>query len=361
VTGRRRSFGFGIVGCGGAAAAVARVLDGARGAALVATLDRDPARAEALAAAHGATAHRTLPGLLADPLVDVVYVALPHDRLAPTAVAALDAGRHVLVEKPAATTAEGIRAMRAGAGRAECRVAVLFELRHVATVAAATRIVRSGALGPLRAIRIVTRIDKPPTYWASGPTGAVVDPWRASLSRAGGGVLLMNAIHHLDLVRAITALEPLRIAALTSAGVPDVEVEDAAVATIAWSDGVLGSLAAAAHAPGALDGETIEIDGDEGTLRLGDPYAARPTLDWFTRGRAQRADGGRWRTLKPRPIDPFRAAIAAFLDALEEGREPVPGLADADIALATVLAAYRSARTGRFEAVRTALAPGRSS
>ena len=354
MTNDRSPLGFAIVGCGGAARDISRGIDLAEGAHLVAVHDREPSHAAALAAGRTATVHTTLAALLRDPRVDVVCIALPHDRLAPTAVTALRAGRHVVVEKPAATDARGIRAIRDEALRANRSVGVMFDLRKVPTVASARRLVEAGALGRLRAIRITTMIDKPADYWASGPTGAVRDPWRASRARAGGGVVLMNAIHQIDLVRAITHLEPLRVAGLTTAGVPGVEVEDAAVATIAWSDDVLGSLVAAAHAPGAASAETIDVDGDEGALRLGDLYQPRPELAWFRRGSAagEAATADAWLRERPTPADPFASTIAGFVDAIRAGRPPVPGLPDADVALATVLALYRSARSGRFETVR---------
>jgi predicted dehydrogenase len=269
-------------------------------------------------------------------------------------VRALRAGRHVVVEKPAAIDARGMRAIREAAARAERSVGVMFELRQVVTVARARELVQSGALGRVRSIRIRTLIDKPADYWSSGPTGAVRDPWRSSLARAGGGVVLMNSIHQLDLVRAITGLEPLRVAGLAVAGVPGVEVEDAAVATMAWSGDVVGSLVANAHAPGATSAETIEIDGDDGALRLGDPYAPRPELHWFRRPASTRSprEDATWQRERPPAADPFATTIAGFADAIQHGRPPVPGLADADVALATVLALYRSARSGRFERVR---------
>jgi len=269
-------------------------------------------------------------------------------------VTALCAGRHVLVEKPGATSAAGVRSIRDAAASNDRRVGVMLELRNVATVGAARELVANGAVGRLRAVRIRTLIDKPPSYWSSGPTGAVQDSWRASRARAGGGVVLMNTIHQLDLVRAISGLEPLRVAGAIAAGVPGVDVEDVAAATVEWSDGVIGSIVAAAHAPGATDEETIEIDADAGALRLGDPYAERPTLRWLSRASNAAPDAAphEWHTITMSPTNPFAATIAAFVDAIRTDRPPVPGLAEVDVALATVLALYRSARTGRFETVR---------
>ena len=164
--------------------------------------------------------------------------------------------------------------------------------------------------------------------------------------------MLMNGVHQLDLARAITGLEARKVAAFTSNGVPGVEVEDAAVAVVDWEDGVIGSLVAAAHAPGAAADETIEIDGEAGALRLGDPYAERPVLDRFLRHPVGDDPAGRWLRFEPSPVDPWIAAVDAFATAIRAGVGPVPGIDEADAALAIVLAIYRSARTGQFEAVR---------
>ena len=347
---------FGIVGCGGAAVDVARAIDAVAGATVIAVHDRDPARAQAIGGPRGATVHRTLRGLLADTTVDAVYVALPHDRLAATAVEALRAGHHVLVEKPVATRLASIATVRAASVASDRRVGVVFELRHVPTVVEATRLVRAGSIGRVRSIRIRTLIDKPASYWSSGPTGTVLDAWRASLRRSGGGVVLMNAIHQLDLVRVITGFDARRVAALATAGVDGVEVEDTAAAVIDYGEGVAGSLAAAAHAPGYRDAETIEIDGDDGAIRLGDPYETSPTIESFVRRRPDDPEPdeivGRWVRSTPPAVDPWVVTVAAFVDAIRDGREPEPGIDDAEIALATVLAIYRSARTGRFVPVR---------
>jgi len=144
---------------------------------------------------------------------------------------------------------------------------------------------------------------------------------------------------------------------LTTAGVAGVEVEDAATAVIDYADGVVGSLVAAAHAPGYRDAETIEIDGDQGAIRLGDPYETSPTIDSFIRRRPDDREPedetvGRWVRSTPPPVDPWVATVAAFVDAIRDDREPAPGIDDAELALATVLAIYRSARTGRFVSVR---------
>jgi UDP-N-acetyl-2-amino-2-deoxyglucuronate dehydrogenase len=338
-----RPLGLGIVGCGGAAVDVVRSLAGSTSVRVVAVHDREPAPAADLAARTGASLHSGLGDLLADPAVEAVYVALPHDLLAATAIAVLRSARHVLVEKPLATSRAGLEEVRAAAAEAGRAVGVMFELRHVPTVAAVADLVGSGALGRIRMIRIQTLIDKPPAYWTSGSTGRVADRWRASALRAGGGVVLMNAIHQLDLVRVMTGREVVRVGAEVAAGIDGVDVEDVAAATLRFDDGAVGSLVASAHAPGASAGETIEIDGTGGALRLGDPYASSPRLDLFLRAATGDHPAGRWIAIEPPVIDPWAAALDDFARALRAGRPPAPGLDDAEAALATVLAIYESA------------------
>ncbi len=344
--------GLGIVGCGGAALDVVRAVAGSSSVRIVAVHDRDRARAEDLARRCGGRIQPDLDSLLSDPAVDAVYVALPHDLLAPTTVTALGHGRHVLAEKPLAVDRPGIASVRAAALAAGRSVGVLFELRFVVTVQAATDLVRSGALGAIRQVRIRTLIDKPPAYWSSGPTGRVTDPWRASRARAGGGVVLMNAIHQLDLVRSIIGQEVVRVAAETEAGSAAVEVEDVAAATLRFADGAIGSLVASAHAPGASAGETIEIDGTNGALRLGDPYANPPRLELYLRDPHLGHPGGSWIDITPPAVDPWVTAVEAFADALLFGQPPNPGIDAAEAALATVLALYESAVHRTVVAVR---------
>jgi predicted dehydrogenase len=346
---------FGIVGCGGAAVAIARAIDASDRAIVHGVHDRDPGHAAALAGPRRAIVHESLRHLLADESIDAVYVALPHDRLTATAIAALRAGRHVLVEKPVAIRAADLDRIRAAATAARRSVGVVLELRFVPTVLEAERLVTAGAIGPLRMVRVRTLIDKPATYWTSGPTGLVADAWRASRRRAGGGVVLMNTIHQLDLVRAITGRRVTRAAAVVAMGAPGVEVEDVAVAALELEGGLPASLAAAAHAPGAIDAETIELDGTDGALRLGDPYAPQPRLQVFLRRPPDGRPAGQWTDVATPPGDPWRATIEGFVDAVEGGRDPVPGLDDAAAALEAVLAVYRSARTGRFERTRSTL------
>jgi predicted dehydrogenase len=339
--------GLGIVGCGTAALDVVAAVTRVRTLRIVAVHDRDPERAADVAGRAGVPVHAELAGLLADRRVDAVYVALPHYLLAPTAIEVLRSGRHVLVEKPLATSLDGLRAVREAATTADRRVGVMFQLRFTPAVSAATDLVRGGAIGRARLVRIRTLIDKPATYWESGWAGIVPDRWRATRDRAGGGILIMNTIHQLDAVRAVTGVNVERVSGEIATRTAGVDVEDEAVATLRFDDGALGAIVASAHAPGAAHAETIEIEGDEGTLRIPDLYVEGAALELYLRRPWNDLVPDRWLALPTGALDPRGVLLEGFAQSVAAARDPVPGLDEALAALATVLAIYESAESGR--------------
>lgn len=338
--------GVGIIGCGGAAFNVCGALDGLIGVHVVATHDRNEQSAIALAAPRHATVHHSVESLVADARVDIVYVALPHNLLAPVAMQALTAGRHVLVEKPMALSVEDVRELGDQARRKNLRLGVFFELREVAPVRVARQLIADGAIGDVRAVRIQTIIDKPQSYWASGPSGYTVDHWRASAAQAGGGVVLMNSIHQLDLVRYITGLEVKRVAGVVGTLMAAVEVEDTGSATLTFDNGAIGTLAASAHSHGAKSQERIELDGRRGRLDLPDPYGAGNVRLFL----AEDWNGypvGEWIDVPTPARDSYVAMVKGYIDAVTSGDDAPAGFEDAAAALGTVLAIYESSRTGR--------------
>jgi predicted dehydrogenase len=341
--------GFGIVGCGGAAADICAAIERLPVTYVAAVHDRLEERARELASSHGgAVSHATLGDLLRDAAVDVVYVGLPHHLLAPVAADALAAGKHVLVEKPMALDVETVRTLGRLADENGRTIAPVFELRTSGIAREARRLIGAGAIGDVRAVRIRTIIDKPDAYWHSGPRGLVADSWRSRRAEAGGGVVLMNAIHRLDLVRLVTGLSFVRATAETATLSADVEVEDTAAAALRLSNGAIASLVAAAHSPGAVAEERIEIDGAFGSLGLPDQSAAGPPrLRAFLRRPWDRLPAGEWVDVAVDDTDSYLELLRGFVRALDEGSEPPATADDAAKALATVLAIYEAAEIGR--------------
>jgi predicted dehydrogenase len=208
----------GIVGCG--------LVGGKRAAALggdtlVAAFDVDRAATRSLVEEHGGAACGSLDELLAhEP--DVVVVAVPHDRLADHACAALDASAHVLVEKPAGIGVADVERIAHAADAAGRRVKVGFNHRFHPATAEAIALARSGRFGPVVHMRA--------RYGHGGRLGYESE-WRAQRAVSGGGELVDQGMHLFDLSHALHGPLPLHSALLRTAYWP-MEVEDNAVVVL---------------------------------------------------------------------------------------------------------------------------------
>jgi UDP-N-acetyl-2-amino-2-deoxyglucuronate dehydrogenase len=351
---------FGIIGCGGAAMPMAEAISVSPVAKLAAAYDLSPALARDVAERFGATAHDSLASLLSGDAVDAVYIAVPHDQLAPLAAQALRAGKHALVEKPMALNLADADALIALAEANQLALGVNFELRHSAQAVQARALVRAGAIGQLVAVRIQTFIDKPISYWQAGYSGRWVSSWRTSLAQAGGGVVLMNSSHQLDLVRFITGLEVASVSGeigTLAAPVP-MEVEDMASASLRFTNGAIGSLMAGAHLAGPEPGsERMELYGTLGQLRLASPYKDDPLTLFLRRAWAQpelagaELQAGEWHRLPHTPAPIFQGTVDAFARAAQRGAAPSPHGRDARAALAIILGLYRASAQHTVEPI----------
>jgi predicted dehydrogenase len=328
---------LGIIGCGRAASEIVRASREISGLEIVVVCDTHRSRAEALGLEAGATVVSDIDALLATPSVSTIYVGLPHVLLATTVEKALQAGKHVLAEKPLAL--EAPEALRLGslAEAKSLRLCVFYELRRSGPVEAARSLIAEGAIGEPRLIRLRTIIDKPLSYW--GPPGATL--WRAHAAEAGGGVVMMNSVHQLDTLRYVTGLDYTSAMAAVATFAAPADVEDTASATLRLSNDAIVSLVASAHTPGARDEETIEIDGTLGRLNLPDPFGTAPT-------RLYRKSVGRWEDLPTIRPDSHRLMLESFVAAIENGADVPAGAGDAAAALSVVNAIYVSSRSGRL-------------
>ena len=182
-----QSPGVAIIGCGLIGGKRAATLGPAR---LIACADVDPARAEALAKRTAGAVADTVERTLGNPAVDIVIVSTTNESLAPLCIAALDAGKHVLVEKPAARSVLEIDQVREAAVRANRLVRVGFNHRYHPALQRARTLFDEGALGPLMFIR--------GRYGHGGRVGYDRE-WRADPARSGGGELIDQGVHLIDL------------------------------------------------------------------------------------------------------------------------------------------------------------------
>ena len=190
MTEAEKVFGVGIIGCGLIGTKRAKALEPA--GKLLACADLDVARAENLANVYGAKVFPDWRALVAHPGIEVVIVATLHDSLAEITRVAIEAGKHVLVEKPAARTVAELKPVMAAAAKYGVKVHVGFNHRYHRSLRKAREIVDSGALGELMFIRA--------RYGHGGRLGYDKE-WRAKPELSGGGELIDQGPHLIDLSR----------------------------------------------------------------------------------------------------------------------------------------------------------------
>jgi predicted dehydrogenase len=300
----------------------------------------NPVKARALAAAHDVPAYPTPEAFLAHRPMDVVAIGSPSALHAAQTVACARAGLHVLVEKPMAVTAEDAAQAASACDAAGVRLGVFFQDRLQPDLARLKAFLDAGSLGRILLATGHVKWYRPPEYYGTSR-------WRGTWAKDGGGAVMNQGIHTLDLmlhllgdVRAVSA----RAAALRH----EIEVEDTAVATLQFRSGALGSFEATTAAfPGYK--RRLEISGERGTLVVehdrvvaadlapgAPPFAVSPAA----------AAGESASSHLVSDATPHRRILEDFLRALRDGTRPICDGREGQRSVALVRALYDSARTG---------------
>jgi UDP-N-acetyl-2-amino-2-deoxyglucuronate dehydrogenase len=346
---------FAVVGCGVIGHTHARSIAAlAPDAELVLAIDARAEHAASLALEYGADHARSLDAALARTDIDAVAICTPSGTHAEIAVAALAAGKHVMVEKPLDVSLAAAARVTAAQQRSGRTVAVISQHRFDPASETVYRAVQDGRLGNLTSAIASVAWWRAQRYYDSGE-------WRGTWSLDGGGALMNQGIHTLDLLVWMLGT-PVEVFASTARLAHErIEVEDTAVATIRFANGALGVVHATTAAyPGVST--RLQIHGDRGSAiidndRLEFFHVAQADAlvpDYGTAG-----DGNQAEQLLPRSgsdrvaaADPGAVSDAHgeqyrdFVDAITRRREPRVGITDATTTLAVILAIYESARTG---------------
>ncbi len=257
---KSRGFGFGIVGCGMIANFHARAINDIRGAKVVACFDAVPAAADRFAASQGCRAYHALEDMLADPEVDVVTVGTPSGAHLEPAVAAARAGKHVIVEKPLEITLRRCDRIIRECERHNVKLSAIFPSRFHRSSGELKRAVDQGRFGRLTLGEAYVKWYRTQAYYDSGA-------WRGTWELDGGGALMNQAIHSVDILTWL--MGPVaEITAHTGLLAHErIAVEDTAVATLKFASGALGVIEASTAAfPGYL--KRIEVHGSEGSAAM---------------------------------------------------------------------------------------------
>jgi predicted dehydrogenase len=307
---------IGLVGAGWVMDFHARAALEHPGAELVAAANWRKPSLRRLAGRHGIPRVTTdWRALAADAEVDAVVIATPNALHAPQAIAFLEAGKHVLVEKPMAPTVAEADAMVAAARGSGAFLMVAHCWRFHPDVQALRARVEAGDLGQI----VKTRGYGVHARW--GPSGWFTDP-----ALAGGGALLDMGVHAIDTARYLLGdPEPVRVSAAVGTRYGDYAVDDDAVLLITWSNRTNSVVESGWWQPqaGGLEADT-ELYGTAGYARVWELTEPPPGYEHCTQ-----------------PM--YSAQLAEFVDAVTAGRQPRPSGEDGRVVVGIVEQAYASA------------------
>lgn len=342
----------GLVGCGKIGTIHAAALQSLSEVEFVAVCDANPERASAFAAQYGARPFSDLATMLREGGVEAVVIGTPHPLHAAPAIQAAEARVHVLVEKPMAASLADCDAMLAAAKKAGVTLGVISQRRLFEPVMRMRTAIDAGKIGSPALGVFLMYSWRDADYYRS-------DPWRGKWDTEGGGVLVNQSAHHLDMLLWLMGPAAEVNGYWANLNHPTVEVDDTAVATIRFRNGGLGSvIASISQKPGIYakihihgsNGASMGVETDRGaTFIAGMSTIAEPPLNdiWTISGEEHRLaefqaeDRTRFGSLNA-TVHYHALQIRDFAQAIREGRQPLVTGADGRAVVELFTAIYRS-------------------
>jgi len=351
-----------LVGCGGIAAVHAKVLSAMEGCEIVGFADIIPERAKKFADEYGGCAYASLEEMMEAQKPDILHICTPHYLHVPMAVYGLSCGAHVFMEKPPAITREQFVQLEKAAAEADKKLGICFQNRYNACVQALKQLLDLGVTGKVLGARaFVTWHREAPYYTESG--------WRGRLATEGGGVLINQSVHTLDLLVYLLGKADWVDASLANHHLQGViEVEDTMEANIRFGDKTACFYATTGYCADEppliefawekvkirMEDPNLELIWPDGTRKLlkGDmlknPAAAFENADSPAAKEQQAADFGKMPSILGKGYwgSGHGACIGGFYDAVSQNipyAQEIEGIRDT---AQLMLAMYESARNG---------------
>lgn len=343
--------GFGIIGCGMISEFHARAIADVRGAKLIGCYDQVPAAQERFAAKHGCRAYDSLRAMWKDSQVEAVTISTPSGAHLEPALAAARAGRHVIVEKPLEITLGRCDRITKACRDNEVKLATVFQSRFHQAPQQVKRAIEQGRFGTLTIGDAYVKWWRSQAYYDSGA-------WRGTWSLDGGGALMNQAIHSVDLLTWLMGPVAEVTAHTATLAHKRIEVEDVAVATLRFANGALGVIeASTAIHPGYL--KRFEIHGTAGTAII-----EEEDIRTWEFAKRRRGDAAILRAMQDKQStgggasDPaaighhgHAAQFKDFVAAISKDRSPAVDGPEARRSVEIITAIYKSAETGRAVAL----------
>ncbi|HWW75042.1 MAG TPA: Gfo/Idh/MocA family oxidoreductase [Pyrinomonadaceae bacterium] len=332
----------GILGAGNISETHARAASETEGLEIVAVHGHNREKAERLASLYGGKVYADLDSFLAHRPLDLVLIGSPSGLHAEQGIAAARRGLHVLVEKPVDITTERADALTEACERAGVKLGVFFQDRAAPDVRRLKEFVEAGGLGRPLLVSGRLRWYRPPEYYRDSR-------WRGTWALDGGGALMNQGVHTLDLLLWLLG-DVRRVYAKAVTALHEIEVEDTAVATLEFESGAVGTLEATTAAfPGYP--RRVELTGTEGTVILEQNRIVAADLRTPREGLVSPPEASAGNPSASSPVvsdvSGHREILADFLRAVETGARPICDGREGRRSVALAQAVYESSRTGR--------------
>ena len=331
----QENLGFGIIGCGHISKKHFEAIDAVPNAKLVAVCDTNENALKSCTDTYGCLGYNDYKEMLTNPDIDIITICTPSGLRARQSIDSMQAGKHVIVEKPMAMSLYEADAMIAAAEFNNVKLAVVHQYRFTEAIVELRNALEAGRFGKLTHGSAVVRWNRNDDYYKQSP-------WRGTWAY-DGGCLMNQAIHNIDLLQWM--MGPVTsVFAYTATNMRPIESEDTAVAVLKFQNGALGIIEAATTIyPENLE-ETLNIFGTTGTVVIGGGTASKINA-WHFPEQDESLEITELTKEKPHVYKVGHAAIIEdMINAITEDKQPAINGNEGRKALEIVLAIYHSVR-----------------
>ena len=328
---------FGIIGCGTIAHFHAKAIAAMEGAELIGAADVSAESAQRFADTHGVRAYGSVEEMLSDKEVDAVCVCTPSGFHAEGAIAAIRAGKHVMIEKPLAITNEDCDRLIRAADEVGVTAGVITQYRFSPAIQRLKELLDGGKLGKIISAELVMKYNRTQAYYDSSS-------WRGTW-QLDGGSLMNQGIHGVDAMLYVMGAAK-SVFGYTGTLTHEMEAEDTACAAVAFQNGAFGSVHSTTSIYRGYP-RNLVISGTKGTVSVKDDR-----IDFIDAENVENVEvaptfvGTGYANAADIDISGHIFQLSDFAQAIRDGREPVITLREAKKDVTFINAVYESARTG---------------
>ena len=335
---------FGLIGTGTIAHTHAQAVKNLPDATLTGCFSRNEEKNKDFASKYNIRAYATLEGLVSDDDIDVVIICTPSGSHFETAMLAMKHEKHVIIEKPLEISLERIDRMIAYSKEQRIKMTCIFQSRFAQSSRELKKAIEQGRFGRITMADAIVKWYRTQEYYDSGQ-------WRGTWELDGGGALMNQSIHAIDLLQWLAGKAEFIQAVTATLGHERIEVEDTAAAVLKYRNGAVGVIQGTTAAyPGFQ--KRIEINGTHGSVIMEDDhfthweFKEETEEDEMIRQKLSTGTAPKETASNPaiNPVHLFEAQISDFIDAVKNDRDPFITPEDARNSVEIILGIYQSSK-----------------